>query len=57
MGSVVRAILGRGLGFRYFISSGNELETELADYLNEFLQDSEVKVIAAIVDSEVMTDL
>ena len=50
VGSVVRAILGRGLDFRYFISSGNELEAELSDYLNEFLQDSEVRAMAAIVE-------
>lgn len=50
VGSVVRAILGRGLGFRYFISSGNEVEAELSDYLNEFLQDSEVRAMAAIVE-------
>jgi acetyltransferase len=50
VGSLVRAILDRGLGFRYFISSGNEIDVELCDYLNELLKDSEVKAIAAIVE-------
>lgn len=50
VGSLVRVILGRGLGLSYFVSSGNELDAELSDYLNHFVRDESTKAMVAIVE-------
>lgn len=40
----------RGLGFSYAVSSGNELDLDLADYINFMLDDPETKIIACMVE-------
>src|SRR6202008_3483111 len=40
----------RGLGFSYFVSCGNQIATTVEDYVEYFVADPEVKVIAAIVE-------
>jgi acetyltransferase len=50
VGSLARVILGRGLGLSYFVSSGNEVDAELSDYLVHFLQDKDTRVIVAIIE-------
>jgi acetate---CoA ligase (ADP-forming) len=40
----------RGLGFSYAVSSGNELDLDLADYINFMVEDEETRVIACMVE-------
>jgi acyl-CoA synthetase (NDP forming) len=40
----------RGLGFSYAISSGNELDLDLADYINFLVEDANTKIIACMVE-------
>ena len=40
----------RGLGFSYAISSGNELDLDLADYINFMVEDEGTRVIACMVE-------
>lgn len=50
VGSLTRTILSRGLGLTHYVSSGNEAVSELSQYIHYFAQDSEVRVILAIVE-------
>jgi acyl-CoA synthetase (NDP forming) len=40
----------RGLGFSYCVSSGNELDFDLADYLEFLLADTDTKIIVCLVE-------
>lgn len=40
----------RGLGFSYAVSSGNELNLDLADYINFLVDDDDTKMIACMVE-------
>ncbi|MBX9824802.1 MAG: acetate--CoA ligase family protein [Xanthobacteraceae bacterium] len=40
----------RGLDFSYAISSGNELDLDLADYINFLVEDEHTKIIACLVE-------
>jgi acetate---CoA ligase (ADP-forming) len=40
----------RGLGFSYAVSSGNELDLDLADYINFLVEDEHTKIIACMVE-------
>jgi acetyltransferase len=40
----------RGLDFSYAISSGNELDLDLADYINFLVEDEHTKIIACMVE-------
>ncbi|MCC6889035.1 MAG: acetate--CoA ligase family protein [Hyphomicrobiales bacterium] len=40
----------RGLGFSYAISSGNELDLDLADYINFLVEDPNTRFIACMVE-------
>jgi len=40
----------RGLGFSYAISSGNELDLDLADYINFMVEDADTRMIACMVE-------
>lgn len=40
----------RGLKFSYAVSSGNELDLDLADYINFMLDDADTKIIACMVE-------
>lgn len=40
----------RGLGFRYAVTSGNELDLDLVDYLNYFVEDPETKIITCLIE-------
>lgn len=40
----------RGLGFSYAVSSGNELDLDLADYINFMVEDADTKMIVAMVE-------
>ncbi len=40
----------RGLGFSYAVSSGNELDLDLADFINFLIEDENTKVIACMVE-------
>lgn len=46
-----RALLGRGIGVRYMVSSGNETVLNTADYIRYFAQDDAVRVVATFVES------
>ena len=40
----------RGLDFSYAVSSGNELDLDLADYINFLVEDEHTKIIACMVE-------
>ena len=40
----------RGLDFSYAVSSGNELNLDLADYINFLVEDKDTKMIACMVE-------
>ncbi len=40
----------RGLGFSYAVSSGNELDLDLADYVNFLVNDEHTRLIACLVE-------
>ena len=40
----------RGLGFTYAVSSGNELDLDLADYINFMVEDPDTRMIVAMVE-------
>lgn len=40
----------RGLGFSYAVSSGNELDLDLADYVNFMIEDKNTRLIACMVE-------
>ncbi len=40
----------RGLGFSYAVSSGNELDLDLADYINFMVEDEGTRIIACMVE-------
>lgn len=40
----------RGLGFSYAVSSGNEIDLDLADYINFMVDDPHTRVIACMVE-------
>jgi acetyltransferase len=40
----------RGLDFSYAVSSGNELDLDLADYVNFMVEDEHTKIIACLVE-------
>ncbi len=40
----------RGFGFRYVISSGNEVDLEVADFLRYFLEDPQTRVLGCYVE-------
>jgi acetyltransferase len=40
----------RGLGFTYAVSSGNELDLDLADYINFFVDDERTQVICCLAE-------
>jgi acetyltransferase len=50
MGGLVRAAVNWGIGLSYFVTSGNEVDAELSDYLHHFLQDEQTKVIGAFIE-------
>ncbi|MCH7711462.1 MAG: acetate--CoA ligase family protein [Proteobacteria bacterium] len=47
----VRSSGARGIRFSYAISSGNELNVDLADYLNFLIDDAETRIIALFIES------
>lgn len=46
-----RALVSRGIGARYMISSGNETCLATSDYLDFFAADDEIRVVVAFVES------
>jgi acetate---CoA ligase (ADP-forming) len=40
----------RGLGFTYAVSSGNELNLDIADYVNFMVEDPDTKLIACMIE-------
>ncbi len=47
---VCRSAIQRGIRFSYMISSGNEIDLDLADYLNFFVDDEHTKVILLFIE-------
>ncbi|MGH7773002.1 MAG: acetate--CoA ligase family protein [Candidatus Binatia bacterium] len=50
LGSLVRAAVSWGIGLSYFVTSGNEADAELSDYLRHFLNDERTKVVGAFIE-------
>ena len=40
----------RGLGYSYAVSSGNELDLDVADYINFMVEDADTKVIVCLIE-------
>lgn len=40
----------RGLGYSYAVSSGNELDLDVADYINFMIEDAHTKVIVCLIE-------
>ena len=40
----------RGLGYSYAVSSGNELDLDVADYINFMIEDADTKVIICLIE-------
>jgi acyl-CoA synthetase (NDP forming) len=50
LGSLVRTALSWGIGLSYLVTSGNEADAELADYLHHFLNDERTRVVGAFIE-------
>jgi acetyltransferase len=50
LGSLVRAAQSWGIGLSYLVTSGNEADAELADYLHHFLNDERTRVVGAFIE-------
>jgi acyl-CoA synthetase (NDP forming) len=48
--SIFQAGLARGLGFSYVMSTGNEADLDVLDYLEFFVRDPETKIVAMFVE-------
>ncbi len=48
--SILTRAYDRGIGLSYFISSGNEVDLEIADFLEFFLSDEKTKSIALLLE-------
>jgi acetate---CoA ligase (ADP-forming) len=46
----VEQAAARGMGFGYAITTGNEIDLDLADFLNFYVEDKNTKVIACLVE-------
>jgi acetate---CoA ligase (ADP-forming) len=49
-GPLLTAFRDRGIGLRYLVSTGNEVDVDLAALLRAMLRDSEVRAVAAFVE-------
>jgi acetate---CoA ligase (ADP-forming) len=45
------ALRSRGIGVNYALSTGNELDLSMADYVRHFSRDSEINVVACFVEA------
>lgn len=50
MGRCIMQGQKRGIGFGYFISTGNEIDLELSDFIYYMLKDPKIRVVAAVVE-------
>lgn len=50
LGSLAARTLRTGLGLSYLVSSGNEVDLDLCDYLEFLLEDDSTKVIALLIE-------
>jgi acyl-CoA synthetase (NDP forming) len=50
LGSLVRAAQSWGIGLSYLVTSGNEADAEISDYLHHFVNDERTKVIGAFIE-------
>lgn len=50
LGSLAARTLRTGLGLSYLVSSGNEVDLDLCDYLEFLLEDESTKVIALLIE-------
>ncbi|MTD12541.1 hypothetical protein GIS00_01100 [Nakamurella sp. YIM 132087] len=58
-GGVTRAVLQdshRGVGFSAFFATGNQMDLDVADYLNYFVQDAATKGVALAIESVPSSD-
>jgi acyl-CoA synthetase (NDP forming) len=51
LGSIWDRAMGSGLGYSYLVSSGNEADLGMADFVEFFAQDSHTRVITGFVES------
>jgi acetate---CoA ligase (ADP-forming) len=50
LGSIAHRAHRMGIGLSYFVSTGNEMDLELCDYLEFFLNDEKTTVIALLIE-------
>src|SRR3990170_9107411 len=49
-GSLVAGAQDRGIGFSYFVSSGNEADLEASDFVRYMIKDPAISVVAALIE-------
>ena len=49
-GSLVAGAQDRGIGFAYFVSSGNEADLEASDFIRYMIRDAAIGVVAAVIE-------
>lgn len=50
LGSIAHRALRMGLGLSYFVSTGNEMDWDLCDYVDFFISDEKTKIIALLIE-------
>lgn len=50
LGSIAHRAHRMGIGLSYFVSTGNEMDLELCDYVDFFLRDDKTRVIALLIE-------
>ena len=50
LGSIAHRAHRMGIGLSYFVSTGNEMDLELCDYVDFFLEDAQTRVLALVIE-------
>ncbi|HEY7319075.1 MAG TPA: acetate--CoA ligase family protein [Candidatus Binatia bacterium] len=50
LGSIAHRAHRMGIGLSYFVSTGNEMDLELCDYVDFFLEDDQTTVLALVIE-------
>lgn len=50
LGNWMKGAVERGIGFSYAVSSGNEVDLDLADYLSFLIDDPQTRVVALMIE-------
>ena len=50
LGSIAHRALGKGPGFSYLVAAGNEMDLDLCDYMEFFLEDEQTRIVALLME-------